>query len=969
MTSIFNRALAVIGMGIAGIGLSTAPGWSACDTPTTPLSADFNTSAPNVANELMRAVVGLSGTVTHGGTTTDPCWRPNTPAFVGQVAGGLAFSAGSQGSIQNDFDDNMAYVYGAQFEPARPWCFVTINVDGTRASFGSAGIGGFFDGASGRYVTMDSTSGGLAVNLRVDVIGDAARMQWTISNPTTAEHTVSLWFGGWMGLLSETTGESSGVALRPFGLGNGAPYVLMPGRRPIATQVRITRSTDQNFPDYADIYFDQARPYGFRLENGPTQATSDQSGLNSDADFADEIVFGDPGNLIGGYGGDHTFTDRINADAPWGAGSTTAFLQKFRDKIAPVNGTVQFVHYFRTTWGISNYSEPYAVVADAPTIIQTDTSQPSGLQNDGVARIGVDVDNSGRPGFTDANKPFAIQTVRVSISFPQTPESAAFPQNPDPVQLNSVLHTEYGKTPTFPNGLALAPGETSTKSIPGSPALRSLEMKSLIFNITADGIASGDLPYIIKIQPSTGPIKYLHGTINVAATPRVHLQSSPQVNLITAPWEFSDSSWEAILGLPSSQFAAFDWDALQNGYVLSSSAARGIGTWIIYYGSDPSYNNGSAFYQANPQPPTDLTTGAPQVQLHSGWNLIGNPYNYSVPLAQVVGVSDANNTQALSWQELVNAGIVANFLAYWDPIQSEYRYLQDINENVQPNFGYWVFVQTAQDLTIQFPPVFAPGVGGTTGPSPFRVRPPSNVPTGSILWKLQLAARSNGAKDSQNFIGSATDATTAAHMSILKPPTSPVSDLKLGISRTAGVTTSLYAQSLTVGTGAADYNVVISSKKGGTVNFSWPTISSLPNTLGATVTDATMHTSQDMRRSANYIFALPKNGSRTLTIHVVPVSNGANLLSGLSRTLSGGSAMFSYRLSASARTSAKIMTLSGLNVVTLTTNRPDSAGLDTVTWNLRDSSGRPVPSGQYVFVISATTTNGQVDTKQLQFSR
>ncbi len=930
MTSIFTRKLAAVALAAAAAGLASAQGgWIICDAPTNAHSTDFNIHG--VQNTLMRAMVGLSGTVTHGGSGTPPgpCWDPS---ITGNVPGGMAFSIGSEGSIQTNFDDNMALTYGAPFEPARPWCFATINVTNTagavtKTSFGSGGIGTAFTGASGRYVYQDSTVGTQFVILRVDVIGDASRLQWTIRNGDAVQNTLGIWFGAFVAMLSETTGESSGA----FG---EDPYIVLPGRKPLIVETRTNRGSDTNFPDYADYYFDQQRPYGFRLENGPSAATADQNGLNSDADYVDEIVFGDPGLLIGGVSGDQTFSDAILPDARLGGDS--AFLQKFRTKTVLPNATTTFIHYLRTPWGNSNYSNPYAVVVDGPTLIGSDNSTSSGLQNDGSFNVGVHVDNSGRPGFNDVLSIIPISTVRVNIAFPNMPDGT-------------------------PNGLSLASGEVATKNIPGSPALSPLQMKFLKFNVQADGIHSGDLPYVVTVTPSIGPVKTLKGTITVASTPRIHLLTNPSANLISAPWQFADSSWEAVLGLSASDFGAFNWDPQQNGYVLSTAAERGVGTWIIYYGSDPSYNDGSAFYQSNPQPPTDMDSGAPQIRLHQGWNLIGDPYNYAFPLAQIVGVSDADNTEALTWQGLVNAGIVLNFLAYWDPVAGSYRYLQDISENMRPDRGYWIFVNTVQDLTIQFPPVFAPGLGGTNNPGSF-------ASSGSMLWKLQLVARNSLSLDDQNFVGSATDSTTAKMHSILKPPLSPVGDLNLAIIRSNGTQNLGYASSVNTGNGSQDFKVVVSSKKGGAVNLTWPTINSLPSYLGATITDLSTGTTTNLRNGSSYVFNLPRAGTRTLNLHVQQTSTTTTLLSNLSRSLGNGSNILNYKLSTASKVTAKILTTSGREVVTLLVNRQQASGLRKVTWNLRDSANRPVVQGQYLFVVSAETNSGQLDTKQLQFN-
>jgi hypothetical protein len=948
MTSFFTRISAVVGISAAAAGAVQAQGWHICD-PFPPAVAEStayaNAHTFPLFNSLMHFEMDLAGTVTQGGGTTGPCW----PApITGNGPGGFALSIGSDGSVQSTFDDNMELTYGAPDHPAIPWCFATVNVDATRTAFGPAGISGFVDVASGnqnpRAVDMFSIVNGTTVELRVDLIADALRFDWKVTNnSTTVTHAMSVWFGAFVAMLTEDLQNAGGP-------GNiFPPYVLMPGRRPLATETKINRQ-DPNFPDFVDFYFDQSHPYGFRLENGPTPATADQNGQNSDADFIDELTFGDPVGVIGGISGNQTFNDQINPLADWGAvvigGANAAFLQKIRPKTAGPGETVEFVNYVRAPWGLSNYSEPYCVVADAPTLIPTDSTTASGLQADGAFSLAVNVDNTARPGFTDVNKPAPIQSVRVKLSFPPLANGDSNGLSADPSEIT-------------------APDGSITKNIIGSPALPILVMKQVVFSVVADGIRYGDLPYTVTITPSTGPVKVLNGTITVAATPRIRLFSSPQINLITAPWEFADSSWEAVLGLSPTDFQAFNWDPLQNGYVISSSAERGVGNFIIYSGSDPSINFGSAFYQSNPQEPTDLTTGI-QLRIHSGWNLIGNPYNYSFPLSQLVGVSDADNITDLTWQELVDANIVSDFLAFWDPNANAYGFIQDINQPVLPNVGYWIFVQTPQDLTLIFPPIFAPGLPGAGGVFTHGLVTPSLAPPSTPLWKLQLVARTSRGVDSQNWVGGASDSTAVKRLNILKPPLSPVGDLQLSLTPKTGGRG--YAGLYNVGTGPQDFNAIVSSKNGGTVTLTWPTLSTLPSGFGATITDPVTHVTQDLRKAPSYSLSLARNSSRTLAVHVTPAPT-VNLITNISKTLGNGSINFTYKLSLAAVTSAKISTSAGRDVVQLTTNRHDLAGTDKLTWNLRDSSNRPVSSGTYVITITGTTSSGQVDTEKLQFSR
>src|SRR5207253_7814304 len=158
-------------------------------------------------------------------------------------------------------------------------------------------------------------------------------------------------------------------------------------------------------------------------------------------------------------------------------------------------------------------------------------------------------------------------------------------------------------------------------------------------------------------------------------------------NLITVPWNFADTSWTTILGLSQpGDFQAFQWDPVQQGYVLSTSAERGRGTWIVI--QDPSaIPQGILSLAAEPQRPSDMQTGTSLIELSRGWNLIGNPYPYPVPLGELIGVPTGQSTGTLRWSSLVDANFVSASLAYWDITSNPpgYKFISGIDALMQPN--------------------------------------------------------------------------------------------------------------------------------------------------------------------------------------------------------------------------------------------------------------------------------------------
>ena len=256
-------------------------------------------------NNVMMAVMGVVGTVTFGGSvsTTDlnpPCFIPSVSAAA---PGRFGFGTGSTGSIQSDFDKFMAYSFGYPI-PGGDWGYATLTTDSktlngqpasTRTLFGANSFITTFKGASDRYFFAETANGMTDIQLRVDEIGDAARLSWVLTNTDAANsHTLGLWMGLWMAMYGPNTGDivsgggllsegpylySSNAANANFKLG----YTYVPGVIPPTIETRYIRSENTSaFPPYIDFCFGQTNAYGMRIENGPTADTVDATGTNSD---------------------------------------------------------------------------------------------------------------------------------------------------------------------------------------------------------------------------------------------------------------------------------------------------------------------------------------------------------------------------------------------------------------------------------------------------------------------------------------------------------------------------------------------------------------------------------------------------------------------------------------------------------------------------------------------------------------
>ncbi|MEA2552848.1 MAG: hypothetical protein QOJ65_1024 [Fimbriimonadaceae bacterium] len=947
--SFFLGALTVssVGLAIAQDPLPPPPvGWIWCENPPNPHSPDYivlqiseyfigNTSG-TPDTPLFTTSLGLQG------TTGFVAGCPVVPPYAVSHSGRYGFGSGSVGSIHSTIDDNMMYTFGMPDDPGNSFAYTCVALGNPanpqRVLFGTGPWTLFFIGESDRYIVAENDMAGVRTRLNIDVLGDCARYEWKVTNTGPTATPIGLWSGAFIALIN-----SEGTTWKGY-IGPDAPFISIPGQRPTNLETRWTRRENPAlFPAYVNFDWSQSEPYGLRIETGPSPSTTDPRTHVSDASQADEFELGNHGEFVSGPGllGDSnlsspTIPDQLfpfvhiepgfkQSDIPYN--TNPGYVIKYDGVNVAPGASRTFVQYYRSTWGQSDYVPPYVVVVDAPKLINFDANGLNQLSPN-PATVRVWVDNI--RGFTSAEHEVPLVNVRVTLDL------------------------------TSSTGLTLPGGaKQQTKTI---ATIGPRRISHVDFQVEADGIASGIQPIVVRVVAPPGPNKTLVANTDISTTPKIPVVAGS--NLVTVAWDFDDTSWSSVLGLSQpSQFQAFTWDPVQQGYVLSTSAQRGRGTWLVIV--DPSViPNGYVALQSDPHRPSDMATGTTPIQLQKGWNLIGNPYPYPLPIGQLLGVSSGDPSKSYRWADLVNAGFVSASLAYWDTTSSPpgYKFISGIDAFLQPNVGYWVFVNDAS-LTLSFPPVFYEGAITSSTANFAKSRAVVDTWTNTDKqWRLQIAARTNDEIDDQNFVGVTTTAANAKLLAIYEPPLAP--NQKLGVSilpNTPGQ--ARLAQSLSASTGSQQWTVSVQTKKAGEVTLTWPNMGSVSKGVQFRVVDVATGTSRDMRRTSGYTFNAEANTTRDF--HVEARAGTASravignvVVSGDGRAR-GGAFTISYTLSADATTTVRILGAGGKEVYTATRGRADRVGENTATWAMRDNANRAVAPGTYRVEIIAETTDGE----------
>lgn len=955
-----TRSLLLLSLSMAGCFAhgQAPPDWFLnCVDPKnkTPLSNPYDINS--IYNQLMLCSVGNVGTFTAGGPSTDPgpCYDPNAAAVNNMGRFCMSFGRWddpatdpkNHGSVQqyspNFHSGNMALNWGAPFTPG--YCYANLLIDGTETFYGSA-QNLFFSGFSNRYMFINDIEGDLSTRLQVELVADAVRFRWQVTNNGTVAHKVGLWFGSganmlvdqvnypgnhgvngktWAGFAEDATNV---LFTNYYGSNEFKPaYVYVPTTRPPDTDTIYNRDINATlYPDYVDFVFGQTDAFGMRILNGPTAATKDIATNNPTQ--SNEMDIGKGFFLLGHLSAgpiampDQMIFDTVFLDVP-------AFVQKFPAVTVPPKGTQQFLNYMVSSWGNGNYALPYGVVVDAPHIVQTSDADATQL-NPNPSHIRIWVDNVG--GFAFDQHEFTLNDVTITMTFKKpgftfTDVTGTIPQS-NVVRIN-----------------ALAPRADDFRD----------------FYVLADANVEGDIPYVVTIDSEPGDVhKEIDGDIVVASRPRTTLQ--PGANMISAPFNFVDTSWQAILSNfqadSGNEVQTFTWNAQRQEYENSLSAEQGKGAWAVFQNPQPVTDN----YGGGPTPPSTQQT--PSIQCYPGWNLIANPFNYPFPIVQINGVLAGDPTNVHTFQELVSLGYVSPYVATWDAVAKTYTYIDATSGVLEPNKAYWLNVLVESNLTIAYPPLFVEGVPNAARKMNTSVS--SKLATG---WQLQLAARHEfGTADSQNYVGSVASQSQANRLNMFKAPMAPKQPVQLGIIQTYNNKPKLMTRAYSAPQNSYQWTVAVDVVKPGNVTLSWPNISTLPKTLSIVLKDQTSGAQADLRANAAYSFSALTPGRRLFTLSVqklAPIVDGLSVVQRPSTAYATYSV--NYSLEAAATTTTSIFDASGQLIRVLHSNRADNAGSYADFWDRRNSAGMLVGAGMYVAQVSASTSDGRADSKSLQF--
>lgn len=377
-----------------------------------------------------------------------------------------------------------------------------------------------------------------------------------------------------------------------------------------------------------------------------------------------------------------------------------------------------------------------------------------------------------------------------------------------------------------------------------------------------------------------------------------------------------------------------------------------------------------------------------QMVLERGWNMISNPWVYSVPvsyisLAAINPDDPTQNFQQTSFPDAVSSGLVRGGIFFYNPAKRDYDFFQDYSQELKPYQAYWIYVDDRRILRIAVPSrrqsAVIPAADGSIPPTRARKESVGAIASGRAFpinptnenWKIQLTAKrssSDSANDGATLLGVSPNSKDGDDSRDLPKPPPIVKDyvsvriLHEGKSGKIG----RYAQDLKAPGKKKSWDLEVVSDTEGPVTLAWPNMGRLPKSVRLTLTDGQTGRKVSLRGTSSITVNVAANTPSRFTITADKQASQPLMISNFTVTTKGRGPnggtnySFNFNVTADASVDGRIMTLSGKTVSVLATGRAVSVGASiNLPWNSRSQEGNALPAGNYMVEINARTENGE----------
>jgi hypothetical protein len=458
--------------------------------------------------------------------------------------------------------------------------------------------------------------------------------------------------------------------------------------------------------------------------------------------------------------------------------------------------------------------------------------------------------------------------------------------------------------------------------------------------------------------------------VNFTLDPLFTFQNS--LTLVSAPFEFT-TDIASLFSIPAADvanksFAFLTWDPAKAQYIsFPTPPADTFHLGLGYFMQEVDSQFSLSLTQAGTLAPLASLNGTPTtpdykpfpIHLQAGWNLIGDPFVYSLDfLTLQIQEQDGTIKDVLTAQSGANPALGA---ALWTYENGNYAVVFTLD----PFRGY--FVRAFRPVTLLVLPTSQQG--RSAGQSAMHTLLQGNAEGGA--WKLNLFAESGGVRSAPGIVGVNPAATDTYDVFKLEAPPAASSravSLTFDHSDWALKPGKYSVDVRSVGTAQQKWSMLLNSTVNGEpVTITWPSMATVPGKYDVVLTDEDAHTTIQMRNQFSYTIPAGKAAGSVTRHFTVSVQRAQRSLLGLADitarvnntgTRGPTSAEIGYTLTSSATVQVSILHR-GRSIRTLEQGVTRAAGISQTVWDLRQGDGSLAPADIYNVEVIATDATGQ----------
>jgi len=519
---------------------------------------------------------------------------------------------------------------------------------------------------------------------------------------------------------------------------------------------------------------------------------------------------------------------------------------------------------------------------------------------------------------TEPSPPASPDPVEAGTAVDVTADVRSLPSGAD-----VLLRSREGGEPTYVQK-EMEGNEERTRTIPDSRVtLRGIEYvvevrdeDEILAQAPSDGPAS------IRVEGEVTPPQQPSGAYRIVSFP-TELDEPELSNIFEPLLPYDPSEWR-LFSIGASGLTA-DGGYVEQNELEGASLSAGRALWFIR-------RNGGALASLDG---TSVPINQPhEISLDEGWNLIGNPFAFDVPLSQV----RVENT----------AGSLQDVLGY-----NGNNFVNQAGGALKPYRGYLVYLSGGQ--------------GGTLVVDPSPEEPSASIASARApdpRWAVDLSARVGQARDPMNTFGTAPSATDGVEAADGREPP-PIGDYVSLRFRAPSQDRGLWRDMRSTGGGLRTWTAEVRTNVSGLVTINASGISSVPDDQSVWLVDPVLDQTQNLRETPTYQFpASEATDARPLRILVGPAAavqrrlgrdadrpERVELLPSVPHPVRSH-ATFRYRVPERTRATLELYDLLGRRVATLVDDESVGPGTHTYAWTRQDTGGT-LSSGAYLLRLQA----------------